>query len=447
MLLLAAETVADCCASSKSALSSMTSTELIARSAAAGGCLHGTALSSLSSTRMIHNTINQKMFSAEPFDSLSSAGDSDTATPVPESVDDEAPDGVSDRGNEFGYSLNLVHVSVSNRQLAVVDTDVIKNVLEYLTWRDNLVVRRVNRSWFEASLSQAVVCRMPVTSCPAIFLPCRHDLESQEEADETRFSSVDSAVARDDLSAVAPWMCHVCGWYNDRRPLCGNRNCQSAGPRSACDAIDAASRIFLGQLRREATVPLIRWMFEEVLLEPTSLLMVENHRHKVTGRGKGCAWVYVRKDGPAVANLLSYHRRLFLDCVNGVEGAWIVHPQHLDALQREVASRGYAPDRPRTLPRNALVTELPLAQMRLPVEPAVQQGEVAAMRHPSSLSPFAPPFVTNNIPESASAAALPSYQEAVGLHLSAGGAKSVGVSPVHMISPTIRRHNPYAAAV
>jgi hypothetical protein len=442
MLLLAAETVADCCSKDTSSVAStsLTSTELFARSTI--GMLHN----SPSSTRMQNN----KVLTPEPYETISSAGDSDTATPVPESATDDDLD-VPERGLDFGCSLTIVPSTMAaHRRTLSSDSTVIKSVLQHLSWRENLNLRRVNRTWFEASLPQATVCRMPVTGCPAVFLPCRRDLDALEIADETRLSTMSAPEMA--MNAIpAPWMCPACGWFNDRRPLCGNRSCHALAPQTEGteSAMTAASsqRIFLGQLRREATVSLIRWMFEEVLLEPEALLLVENHRHKLTNRGKGCAWVYVRSQGTAVESLLSYHRRLFIDNVNGVEGAWIVHPAHTDSMQREVAQRGYAADRPRTMPRNALVTELPLAQvMRMSHHDAAQEVEsvsapAAAARRtmPSALSPYAVPFTAS----ATSGAPLPSYEETVGHDNTKN--PSV-VDPAHMISPTVRRHNPYAAA-
>lgn len=452
MLLLAAETVADCCSKDASTIasSSLTSTELFARSTI--GMLQNSPSSRPASATLMQNN---KVLSSEPYETISSAGDSDTATPVPESATDDDLDNAE--RCDFGFSLTIVPASMAaHRRALSTDSTIIKNILQHLSWRDNLSLRRVNRAWFEASLPQATVCRMPVTGCPAVFLPCRRDLDALEAADEARYSTMSAPDMA--INAIpAPWMCPACGWFNDRRPLCGNRSCHALAPSSQVEGgaehssltsttTASSQRIFLGQLRREATVPLIRWMFEEVLLDPEALLLVENHRHKLTNRGKGCAWVYVRSQGSAVESLLSYHRRLFVDNVNGVEGAWIVHPSHTDSMQREVAQRGYAADRPRTMPRNALVTELPLAQV-LRMNQHDQEGSesvsvpVAAARRasPSALSPFAVPFTV----PSTSGAPLPSYQETVGLDSSTN---VFVVDPAHMISPTVRRHNPYAAA-
>eukprot|EP01084_Bolivina_argentea_P233824 393736_1 len=88
--------------------------------------------------------------------------------------------------------------------------------------------------------------------------------------------------------------------------MCGNRACQVPAPTH-----QSAVRIFLGQLRRSGTVSFIKWLANHVMEDTNAIMNVENHRHKVTGRGKGCAWVYVSNETSAM-NLLSYHRRLFL---------------------------------------------------------------------------------------------------------------------------------------
>lgn len=364
MLLLAAETVADCCVSSDDALS----TELIA--------------SSRSDVKMLHNRVlSAASHHAEPFEGVSSAGDSDTATPVPESVDEYSS--TSDMCDFAGMSIKGVMLSspTSVSHVAFLDGAALENILAFLSWRDNLSLRRVSRLWFEATLSRSVVCRMPSTGCPAIFLPCRRDLDGWELVEEARLSTCPEL----DVTPGSSWLCASCGWFNEQRAMCGNRGCHALGPAAADSGV---ARIFLGQLRREGTVPLIRWLFDEVLGEPSALIMVENHRHKITSRGKGCAWVYLRRDPSQESDvcdkLLAYHRRLFVDVVNGVEGVWIVHPSNTDALSAEVSTRGYAVDRPRHLPRNALVTELPLAQQTAPQPADDATGAAAPAKEPST---------------------------------------------------------------
>lgn len=373
MLLLAAETVTDCCVTADNALS----TELFATS----------------TTKMINNKVL-----SEPFDCISSAGDSDSATPLPESHDDlcdyAAPD--------FGLAV----VEVMKKPLSH-DGVIIDNVLSFLSWKEALSVRQLNRLWFEQSLPFSIVCRMPMTGCPAVFVPCRRDLDAFEHHDEAKYSQCSEI-------AACRWTCEVCGWTNERRALCGNRLCQSMSPITTTSAVH---RIFLGQLRREATVPFLKWIFEEILEEPSALMMVENHRHKMTGRGKGCSWVYLRTES-ACHKLLTYHRRIFYDTFGGIEGAWIVHPSQVESLAVETAYRGYSLNRPRHLPRNAIVTELPAATMPM------------ILSYPS-------PQVHSQLP--------PSVVHAAPWHPLK---KTIDVAPPAYGSsgPAIRRHNPYASS-
>lgn len=236
--------------------------------------------------------------------------------------------------------------AVDGRQatkLVVLDGAIMALVLSFVPWKKVSRLRGVNRAWLNATNSIVQLRPLPGTSTMAAFLPCPKNLDSDKDT-ETALQFVHPST----------WRCVVCGFWNaETRVLCGNRQCQSPSLTHA-----GCARIFLGQLRRDATVPFIQWLLSRVIERPSELRNVENHRHNVTQRGKGCAWAYFETED--VANeLLSYHRRMFLDVVDGTEGVWIVKQDDVDALHEVASERGYTAQRPKCLPRNALVVEPP----------------------------------------------------------------------------------------
>lgn len=236
----------------------------------------------------------------------------------------------------------------------VVDAAIVSVVLSYLPWRKVVDVRRVSRTWFTASASVATLCRLPTSGVQAVFVPCLADLDAAEQRDEQLMA----------CDHGSPWKCGYCGFWNAQtRIMCGDRNCQQPAPSHRHNV-----RLFLGQLRRSGTVSFIKWLVRNLSDHCDAIVNVENHRHKVTGRGKGCAWAYVATE-TAAATLLSHHRRVYHDIVGGVEGVWIVHERDIAALDDLVEKHGTSSTRPRHMPRTALVVERPSA-MCADVSPA-----------------------------------------------------------------------------
>lgn len=505
MLLLAAETVADCCVSPDH----MLSTECIATSQVDSGLLSlsrdnatGVAITlapnvraspsvlKLNANRVVEvaasstTTDMSTPCGASFIDSGSScAGDSDATTPVPEPADEaDHSVGLLESPSILPQSVALSnHVApfaakrFSSPGCAITfERDVLHNIVSFMNWREAVSIRGVSRHWFEASLTRAVVSRLPSARVPAVFIPCLQEFVHGEAETEARLSRCPQFQAA--LSDAAPWICEACGWQNpsvaeaagqEDMALCGNRNCHSVAP-SVTKELGSVSRVFLGQLRREGTVPLVEWLFREVLLVPQALMMVENHRHRATGRGKGCAWAYVRHEPVSSSTscnardvLMSYHRRLFFDVQRGVEGAWIVHPDHTAALAHDIEARAYNRDRPRLLPRNALVTELPVAQQQsaAPVarhdemHAAVYEEDVSMYYSPAQMAPYASS-------QTAMFAPVPRnhHSRYPRVHTPYSSVSSVYVTPLapsrgaslpqeQQFRPTVRVHNPYQPLV
>lgn len=334
MVILAAETVADCCITHETALS----TEMMA---SPGGFLSttppGTRLVSMRGGFPSDPTVMVAAIAAS-----STAGDSDTgmSTPTTNSPTDSMPlSATLDRHTPSSAAA----AATAREQLvmdpaafaAVVGTNavIIGLVLSFLPWRTALQLRRVSRTWFRASLSVAALLRMPGTGLPAVFVPCDRPLGAEEGPLE---------------HALAP-------------PVDQAASCATSGHE----------RLFLGQLRREATVPMVKWLVEHVCgCLPGSLAAVENHRNRVTLRGKGCAWAYVTP--AAAAAIVAFHHRVFYDLVGGVEGCWVVPASEAAALSHEIHVTGYQSNRPRHMPRNGIVCEKPLGA------PAHQRSFAAA---------------------------------------------------------------------
>ncbi len=292
MIILAAETVADCCAPNAAL-----STELMA----SRGFVSTGPVVSAKTLRTISSSASSASDATEGVN-----GDSETgmSTPTAESADEFAP---------------LVADQVSSGMLAVAlgaNAAIVGIVMSFLPWRRVLQMRGVNRLWFQQSLACAALLRMPSTGLPAVFVPCDRHLNAMEGELE---------------QALAP---------DAKQPAPGQ------------------ARLFLGQLRRDATVPMVQWMMDEVFCCPAgSLVAVENHRNRMTMRGKGCAWAYVAET--AAQLILSFHRRVFFDMVGGVEGCWVVPPSQTEYLASEISVTGFLAQRPRHLPRSGLVCEVP----------------------------------------------------------------------------------------
>ncbi|CAG9574009.1 conserved hypothetical protein [Leishmania major strain Friedlin] len=222
--------------------------------------------------------------------------------------------------------------------------DVWENIFSFLPWQAAMQVRGVSRFHFRQSLPRVTVARMPQSKVPAIFLPCLEDLDSSEMEIEADLAP----------QHKTPWSCPHCCLFNAHGAVCGNNRCQKPRPQSG-------QRLFLGQLRRTGTVPMVRWLVNNVFNASTgALVSVENRRNTHTQRGKGCAWPTINEEA-TVKRMLDAHHRLFFDSVNGVEGVWLVPEGREKALQSEVSMRYNGGAHQKHMPRGTIVVETPSA--------------------------------------------------------------------------------------
>ncbi|KAG5505017.1 hypothetical protein JKF63_04464 [Porcisia hertigi] len=224
----------------------------------------------------------------------------------------------------------------------IQNEDVWENIFSFLSWRVAMQVRGVSRFHFRQSLPRVTVARMPQSKVPAIFIPCLDDLDNEDMGAEADLTP----------QHQNPWSCSHCGLFNAKGSVCGNNRCQQPRPQSG-------QRLFLGQLRRNGTVPMVRWLVNTVFNAPTgALISVENRRNTHTQRGKGCAWATI-SDEASVKRMLDADHRLFFDSVNGVEGVWLVPKGRDKALQSEVSMRYGGSAHPKHMPRGPIVVETP----------------------------------------------------------------------------------------
>ena len=102
-----------------------------------------------------------------------------------------------------------------------------------------------------------------------------------------------------------PWSCSNC---NNSRAF--GHKCQTCHKSRDISAL----RVFMGQLTKEGDVQLIIKMLEVLCPEvdqATSLLHIEPHTHANTGRGKGCAWVYVSSFDQVLYIVGRLHKRTY----------------------------------------------------------------------------------------------------------------------------------------
>lgn len=241
----------------------------------------------------------------------------------------------------------------AQRDVSAFNAQIVGAFFEFLPWRSALKTRQVCKLWYKHSSSIVTVHPMGCGYAPFVVYQPPTDVAAM--ADERRMTG-------------QAWHCAVCGvWNAETRSLCGNRACQAASP-----AHQDCQRLFLGQLRRDHTVSFVKWLVEDVLLESKqgALQSVQNHQNAVTSRGKGCAWAYV--SASQSKSLLGFHRRVYLDAVNGTEGVWIVAPGAQDILFGLVEAGAYNMMRPKHLPRSALVVEVPCMH-QAPLPPYLAQ--------------------------------------------------------------------------
>lgn len=192
-------------------------------------------------------------------------------------------------------------------------------------------------------------------------------------------------------------------------------------------------RLFMGQLRKDQTEEAVLFLLEKTAPHIT-LLRVQPHTNPNTGRGKGCAWVYVASESDAQA-VLKLHKRAFFDCSsiseekkandassfsaakktlitspnppkalrNASEGIWVsssvfsplssplTHEE--EQFFTELADcRAFVSRRPTALPRRAVVVEVPQSAEKSLTGIVSREGH-----HQQQLPrPFAPHRNTNS---------------------------------------------------
>ena len=249
----------------------------------------------------------------EVSDGMSSSGTSPDAS---ESCDD-------DRDEEEVAAARLASRLTTPRrvnQRFAQDEDVWENIFSLLPWEAATQARALSKYHFGDALAHVTIARMPQSKVAAVFIPCLEDLDGDEMA-------VEAELAPQLASADAP--------------------------------LSGGQRLFLGQLRRTGTVPMVRWLVNKVFnAPPGALVSVENRRNTRTQRGKGCAWATIN-DAATVERMLGAHHRLFFDTVEGVEGVWLVPEGHEDALQTEVSLRNDGSAHAKHMPRGTIVVEIP----------------------------------------------------------------------------------------
>eukprot|EP00658_Telonema_sp_P-2_P007326 TRINITY_DN1272_c0_g1_i9.p1 TRINITY_DN1272_c0_g1~~TRINITY_DN1272_c0_g1_i9.p1 ORF type:complete len:330 (-),score=87.06 TRINITY_DN1272_c0_g1_i9:725-1714(-) len=194
-------------------------------------------------------------------------------------------------------------------------------------------------------------------------------------------------------------------------------------------------RLFMGQLRKDQTEEAVLFLLEQTVPHIT-LLRVQPHTNPNTGRGKGCAWVYVASESDAQA-VLKLHKRAFFDCSsmseekkandatsftaakkalitpspnpqkalrNASEGIWVsssvfsspssspLTPEEEQFFTEMADCRAFVSRRPTALPRRAVVVEVPQSAEKSLTGIVPREGH-----HQQQLPrPFAPHRNTNS---------------------------------------------------
>lgn len=258
---------------------------------------------------------------------MSSSG---TSSGTSESTDE-------DRDEEDVVAARLASRLTTPRRtnrVSAQDEAVWESIFSLLPWEAATQARELSQHHFGDARARVTIARMPQSKTAAVFIPCLEDLDGDEMAVEAELA-----------------------------------------PRGAGGAGGASDgqRLFLGQLRRTGTVPMVRWLVNTVFnAPPGALVSVENRRNTRTQRGKGCAWATIN-DAATVERMLGAHHRLFFDTVDGVEGVWLVPEGHEDALLTEVSLRGdEGGAHAKHMPRGTIVVEVP--STTAPAVPAAMSG-------------------------------------------------------------------------
>lgn len=252
--------------------------------------------------------------------------------------------------------------SVSKASIVLSNNNIIiSSVVSFLSWREVVALRGVSKQWFQATLNVVSICRMPVSGAPALFIPYpASDVPTASSHTNNYYRShngnhLNHNATPEPLywsSQTTAWMCpNCCATNSPARASC---------PRYGCGALSPATwdsqRLFFGQLRRDGTIPFVLWVLRDVAgIADKDIRSIENHRDKLTGRGKGCAWVTVSTHltnnsslsaspsltsaNSAAEKLLSLHHRAFFDTIHGVEGLWLTIPKTREELDCEASMR------------------------------------------------------------------------------------------------------------
>jgi hypothetical protein len=249
--------------------------------------------------------------------------------------------------------LSVVAASTDSAPGLLPD-DVMRHVLEFMPLQEVQRVRGVCGRW--AAAAQEIAPTPLGATADAVFM---------------RWTAPRVASKK----SVCQWLCLACG-----QRATGTRRCDACFTPIAT----AACRVFLGQLRKERTTPLVHFVLG-MLLPDVEVLHVESHTN-AAGRGKGCAWVYLSSMDAAAA-VVELHKRVFVDAdADGREGVWYVARDELvPSLGAMAAECAAAARRLTVLPKQPLVAELPeslrgAALPAPPQRPARRNKNTAALK-------------------------------------------------------------------
>jgi hypothetical protein len=234
--------------------------------------------------------------------------------------------------------------------------DVLPGILPYLNLTALGATRRVSHAWKRAS--ESALTYQP--SMNAFFLPWAPSTDSPPIA--SFLKGLRPYEMTNVLRRTLQWQCGSCGFWNPTgKTHCANSNCCQPHARAGDSSDEEVQRLFVGQLRKEDTSQLLWWIVSMVYPD-LEIVHIESHTNPSQGgRGKGCAWLYVRTVHEAL-QITALHRRIYVDVDEyGREGVWLCGPSEddKDLLTYYSAQQGMLPHRPMVLPRNPLVVEVP----------------------------------------------------------------------------------------
>jgi len=214
-------------------------------------------------------------------------------------------------------------------------------VAPFLTLKDLAALRAVSRACNTSTMTVATFS----PKMNAVFL--RWDSSAPE-----------IVTNRNMLRRTLQWQCEHCSFWNATdRTFCGNHQCY----QPHYDSNATAHRLFVGQLRKEQTAHILRWILA-MTLSDVDVVHAESHTNPSQGgRGKGCAWLYVRSQSDVV-RVMALHQRAYVDVDDeGHEGMWVCGNTDDDKSLLAVHAGHQSGSRNRlpVHPRNCLVVEVP----------------------------------------------------------------------------------------